>query len=79
MKNLLCTKFSLPRQKALTSGCVCSHPNLFSAGSFKPKTLICSYWVRYPEWFHFLPREASRHLIAYIEPACNSDDLQRHC
>ena len=26
MKNLLCTKFSLPRQKALTSGCVCSHP-----------------------------------------------------
>ena len=26
MKNLLCTKFSLPRQKALTSSCVCSHP-----------------------------------------------------
>ena len=26
MKNLLFTKFSLPRQKALTSGCVCSHP-----------------------------------------------------
>ena len=31
MKNLLCTKFSLPRQKALTSGCVCSHPLVIGA------------------------------------------------
>ena len=28
MKNLLCMKFSLSRQKALTSGCVCWHPLL---------------------------------------------------
>ena len=36
MKNLLCTKFSLPRQKALTSSCVCSHPLLEKGKLFAP-------------------------------------------
>ena len=35
MKNLLCTKFSLPHQKVLTSGCVCSHPLEFGSYFFQ--------------------------------------------
>ena len=53
MKNLLCTKFSLPRQKALTSGCVCSHPVLGATdfpevGAPTPK-LVLFFWRKLHE------------------------------